>query len=95
MNCTVHLNVQILQHDGICSVCYLQWCGLLVHWNNENHQLVVNTQVAKDITLWYGDMQTQNLQNIVDCHWLVPIQLKAHHKIILAFHYITLNSYVW
>lgn len=31
----------------------LQRCWLLVHWGDEDHQLMVDAQVAKDVALWY------------------------------------------
>lgn len=34
-------------------VCYLQRRWLLVHRSDEDHQLVVDAQVAKDVALWH------------------------------------------
>lgn len=56
---------------------YLERCWLLVHWCNEDHQLVIDAQVAKDVALWHRDVKPQDLQDIMDRHRLVLIQLHA------------------
>lgn len=56
-------------------VCYLQWCWLLVHRSDEDHQLVVDAQVAEDVALRHRDMEPQDLQDVMDRHGLVLIQL--------------------
>lgn len=61
-------------------VCYLQRCWLLLHWSDEDHQFVVNAQVAEDVALWHGDMKLQDLQHVIDRYWLVPVQLHTEVK---------------
>lgn len=61
-------------------MCYLQRCWLLVHWSDEDHQLVVDAEVAKDVTLRHRDMKAQDLQDGVDDHRLVLIQLETEVK---------------
>lgn len=59
---------------------YLERCWLLVYWCNEDHQLVIDAQVAKDVTLWHRDVKPQDLQDIVDRHRLVLVQLHTEVK---------------
>lgn len=58
------------------SACYLQRGGLLVYWSDEDYQLVVQTQVTKDVTLWHRDVKPQVLQDIQHRHRLVLVQLQ-------------------
>lgn len=60
---------------------YLERCWLLVYWCNEDHQLVIDAQVAKDVTLWHRDVKPQDLQDIVDRHRLVLIQLHTEVEV--------------
>lgn len=72
--------------------CYLQRCGLPVTRNDEDHEHVVDAQVAKDVALRHGDVQTQDLQHVLDRHRAVLIQLKhtrtqsrRHHAVSTGF----------
>lgn len=58
-------------------VCYLHGRGLLVHGSEQDHQLVVDAQVAKDVALRHRDVQPQDLQDVVHRHRLVLIKLRA------------------
>ena len=58
-----------------CVLPNLQWCGLEFQRCDDHHQLVVDTQVAEHVTLWHGHMETQDLQDVLDRHGLVPVQL--------------------
>lgn len=61
----------------IC-LCYLQRCGLPVRRSDEDHQHVVDAQVAKDVTLRHRYVQTQDLQHVLNRDGTVPVQLKTH-----------------
>lgn len=63
-------------HAGV-RVCYLQWRGLLVDGGQEDHQLVVDAQVAKDVALRHRHVQSQDLQDVVHRHRLVLVKLRA------------------
>lgn len=57
--------------------CYLHRCRPLVHRSEQDHQLVVDGQVAEDVALWHRDVPPQDLQDVVHRHWLVLIKLQT------------------
>lgn len=61
-------------------MCYLQRGGLPVYRSNEDHQHVVDAQVAKDITLGHRDVQTQDLQHVLNRLRAVLVQLETHNQ---------------
>lgn len=58
-------------------VCYLHRCRPLVHRSEQDHQLVVDGQVAEDVALRHRDVPPQDLQDVVHRHWLVLIKLQT------------------
>lgn len=61
-------------------MCYLQRGGLSVHRSDEDHQHVVDAQVAKDVTLGHRDVQTQDLQHVLNRLRAVLVQLETHNQ---------------
>lgn len=55
---------------------YLQRGWLLVHGDDEDDDLWVDAQVTEDVTLRHGDVETQDPQDVMDRHWLLPVQLQ-------------------
>lgn len=67
----------IVSRDLKGGAFYLERRWLLVYWCDEDHQLVIDAQVAEDVTLWHRDVKPQDLQDVMDRHRLVLIQLHA------------------
>lgn len=65
--------------EAPCCVCYLQGGGLPVNRSDQDHQHVVDAQVAKDVTLGHRDVQPQHLQHVLHRLRAVLVQLKTHN----------------
>lgn len=45
------------RHNFVQVCVYLHGCWMLVDGSEEDHQLVIDAQEAKDVALWHRDVQ--------------------------------------
>lgn len=78
--------MKMILNDPQKDPCYLQRCGLPVTRDDEDHEHVVDAQVAKDVTLRHRDVQAQDLQHVLNRHRALLIQLKHTSRTQSGFH---------